>query len=223
MRLKAILPKAGEVSGALRGAGSRVWRRIRAPSGQLQGRSGREKVGSRPISRVLSRTAIHLGCASPRTSSDLPGSRAGHTLPILDGSAGFPIWSCSGWGLPCRGVLPPARCALTAPFHPCRRPLLRETGAWAVCFLWHFPWAHAPQALPGIPPCGARTFLCDPVAAAAVWPTPGGHYISRRFRRCGEMVRACPWQMLPRPSVRRPARRGRRRPGQRSPTTNDSQ
>ena len=30
-----------------------------------------------------------------------------------------PIWSCSGWGLPCRGVLPPARCALTAPFHPC--------------------------------------------------------------------------------------------------------
>ncbi|MFT5501894.1 MAG: hypothetical protein ACI88G_002034 [Woeseiaceae bacterium] len=29
-----------------------------------------------------------------------------------------PIWSCSGRGLPCRGVLPPARCALTAPFHP---------------------------------------------------------------------------------------------------------
>ncbi len=30
----------------------------------------------------------------------------------------FPIWSCSRWGLPCHGVLPPARCALTAPFHP---------------------------------------------------------------------------------------------------------
>ena len=29
-----------------------------------------------------------------------------------------PIWSCSGWGLPCRTVLPRARCALTAPFHP---------------------------------------------------------------------------------------------------------
>jgi hypothetical protein len=29
-----------------------------------------------------------------------------------------PIWSCSEWGLPCRGMLPPARCALTAPFHP---------------------------------------------------------------------------------------------------------
>ncbi len=74
-------------------------------------------------------------------------------------SACFPIWSCSGWGFPCRGRLPAARCALTAPFHPCRR--LR---AWAVCFLWHCPWARAPQALPGILSCGARTFLgaCAP-------------------------------------------------------------
>ena len=32
-------------------------------------------------------------------------------------------------------------------------------GAWAVCFLLHFPWARAPQALPGTLPCGARTFL----------------------------------------------------------------
>ena len=31
---------------------------------------------------------------------------------------GLPIWSCSEWGLPCHSVLPPARCALTAPFHP---------------------------------------------------------------------------------------------------------
>ena len=30
----------------------------------------------------------------------------------------LPIWSCSRWGLPSRSVLPPARCALTAPFHP---------------------------------------------------------------------------------------------------------
>jgi hypothetical protein len=30
----------------------------------------------------------------------------------------FPIWSCSRWGLPCHMVLPPVRCALTAPFHP---------------------------------------------------------------------------------------------------------
>src|SRR5690606_12147973 len=28
-----------------------------------------------------------------------------------------------------------------------------------VCSLLHFPWAHAPQVLPGTLPCGARTFL----------------------------------------------------------------
>jgi len=33
--------------------------------------------------------------------------------------------------------------------------------AWAVCSLLHFPWARAPQALPGTLPCGARTFLCQ--------------------------------------------------------------
>ncbi len=32
----------------------------------------------------------------------------------------FPIWPCSTWGLPSRRVLPPTRCALTAPFHPYR-------------------------------------------------------------------------------------------------------
>jgi hypothetical protein len=34
----------------------------------------------------------------------------------------FPIWPCSRRGFPCRRVLPPTRCALTAPFHPCRHP-----------------------------------------------------------------------------------------------------
>ncbi len=31
----------------------------------------------------------------------------------------------------------------------------------AVCFLWHFPWAHTLQALPGALSDGARTFLCN--------------------------------------------------------------
>ncbi len=39
----------------------------------------RGKSGSRPISRVLSRTIIHLGPMSPPASSNLPGSCAGHT------------------------------------------------------------------------------------------------------------------------------------------------
>ncbi len=35
------------------------------------------KGGSRPISRVLSRTIIHLGIASPQPSSNLPGNTCG--------------------------------------------------------------------------------------------------------------------------------------------------
>src|SRR4051794_11891003 len=34
--------------------------------------------------------------------------------------------------------LPAARCALTAPFHPCRPPPVKAGGLGGV-FLWHFP------------------------------------------------------------------------------------
>ena len=81
------------------------------------GRNAAKRGGSRPISRVLSRTTIHLGRPSPCASSDLPGSPCGPQERARR-PARFPIWSCSRWGLPCRRMLPPARCALTAPFHP---------------------------------------------------------------------------------------------------------
>ena len=66
---------------------------------------------SQPISRVLSWIIIRLGLKSLLGSSNLPGSDVGHTIRN-------PIWSCSGWSLPCNQLLPVARCALTAPFHP---------------------------------------------------------------------------------------------------------
>ena len=61
---------------------------------------------SRPISRVLSWTIIHLGQTSPLASSNLPVPNAGRAI-------WKPIWSCSEWGLPChycyqqRGALLP--------------------------------------------------------------------------------------------------------------------
>src|SRR5579885_440380 len=82
--------------------------------------------GSRPVSRVLSRAIIPLGPASPRASSGLPGSACEHRCTLVGGC--FPIWPCSRWGLPCRRVLPPARCALTAPFHPCRSAQRADLG-----------------------------------------------------------------------------------------------
>ncbi len=73
------------------------------------------KKWSRSISRVLSRTVIHLGRLSPSASSNLPGNRAGRTY----GSNPLPPYLVLlrvGFALPLS--LPIARCALTAPFHP---------------------------------------------------------------------------------------------------------
>lgn len=64
------------------------------------------------VSRVLSWATIPLDQQSLTDSSNLPDPHAGHTLRD-------PIWSCSGWSLPCHTLLPEVRCALTAPFHPC--------------------------------------------------------------------------------------------------------
>ena len=74
-------------------------------------RQGKGKGRSRPVSRVLSWTAIPLGAASPRRSSNLPGPDAGRAMRSLFGLA--PGGVCRA------GPLPDSRCALTAPFHPC--------------------------------------------------------------------------------------------------------
>ena len=39
------------------------------------------------------------------------------------------VWSCSEWGLACCALLPGARCALTAPFHPYLCRLFRRPSA----------------------------------------------------------------------------------------------
>src|SRR5660397_281511 len=53
---------------------------------------------SGPVSRILSRAAIHLGSASPQTSSGQPGGVGRAALQHL------PIRPCTGWGLPGRRV-----------------------------------------------------------------------------------------------------------------------
>ncbi len=124
------------------------------------------KKGSRPISRVLSWATIPLGCTSPCTSSGLPGNARGPRAAAC--AACFPIWPCSRRGFQCRrryrrrGALLPHLFTLAVVL----------AHAWAVYFLLHFPWARAPQALPGAVPCGARTFLCLLAKTAIAWPTP---------------------------------------------------
>jgi hypothetical protein len=84
----------------------------------------------RPVSRVLSRplagpwTAIHLGRPLPDASRDLPGRRGGNAVrrrrsPEGNRPAGRPYAVLLPVGFALPPPLPAARCALTAPFHPC--------------------------------------------------------------------------------------------------------
>jgi len=78
-----------------------------------------------------------------------------HMLPITRIGRRSPIWSCSGRGLPCRRMLPPTRCALTAPFHPYRRRERRLGGLLSVAL-------SVDSRPPGVTwrlALGARTFL----------------------------------------------------------------
>ena len=129
---------------------------------------------SRPISRVLSRTAIPLRDASPQPFSSLPGStRDSRLWPYLAADHDFPIWPCSRWGFPCRRLLPATRCALTAPFHPCRHPCGHVGGLLSVALsvgsrppgvTWHLVhWS------PDFPPRRSGLPLHD---AATVQPAP---------------------------------------------------
>jgi len=95
-------------------------------------------------------TAIPLGRASRRASRDQPGRRGGNA-PASDtervrAAAGCPYSVLLPVGFTLPPPLPAARCALTAPFHPCPRAIAR---AWAVCFLWHFPWGRPRRPLAG--------------------------------------------------------------------------
>lgn len=96
------------------------------------------------ISRVLSRTVIHLGHKSPYGSSDLPRSRMGHASASLFDLAPGRVYHAA----------PVASHAVRS--YRTISPL--PSRGWAVYFLLHFPWAYTPQALPGTLPCWSPDF-----------------------------------------------------------------
>ncbi len=107
-------------------------------------------------------------------------------------------------------ALPPARCALTAPFHPYRGKTLRTA---AVCSLWHYPWVRTRRMLsgtacprsPDFPPRQPFGF-----AGAAVQPTDAQRDGRSTLRRQGPGAKGPATWLI---SERRPARRrGRGRP-----------
>src|SRR5262245_53398876 len=117
----------------------------------------------------LRATPIPLGRRLLAGSSDLPGGlgRAALVTPP------YLALLRAGFCLP--PTLPPARCALTAPFHPYLSTHPYGASRRAVCFLCHCPSGHPARALPGALPFGVRTFLppsrLTALRRTVVWPT----------------------------------------------------
>ena len=98
-----------------------------------------------------------------------------------------------------RPLLPAARCALTAPFHPYRRrylsPKPRPRGRAepaAVYFLWHFPASHLDRPLTGILPCEARTFLPSDPTSQLHLPGLTSDSIANSDENKRSLARRCP-------------------------------
>lgn len=91
---------------------------VQATSRTGADRSRTKNRWSRPISRVLSRTTIHLGRPSPDASCDLPGDTCGPQA--AKGMPPYLVLLQRGFTVP--PPLPETRCALTTPFHPYLTP-----------------------------------------------------------------------------------------------------
>ena len=146
-----------------------------------------EKCRSGPVSRVLSRVIISLGCWSPSTSRDLPGRRlpkkhstnrgAGLRVesPELRDEGRIPVLDTQlstlnsqlappclvllpvGFALPVLSPATAVRSYRTFSPLPAQPPLPEHCEA--VCFLWHCPCPRGRWVLPTTVSCGARTFL----------------------------------------------------------------
>ena len=130
--------------------------RAKQTSNEPAGIAGFEKENRQDgfISRILSSTAAEVDHLSMRPT------RNSHSRSCIEaGRLSFPIWSCSGRGLPCGRTYVTPRWSLTPPFHP--YPGIAE----AVCFLWHFPSRGLSHpAFPRFPgtPCPSESGLSSP-------------------------------------------------------------
>ena len=104
--------------------------------------------------------AIPLGRPLPNASCDRPERRRegspGAIGSFRDACRSYLVLLPVGFSLP--PPLPAARCALTAPFHPCRPPP-RKAASSAVCFCGTFPGVAPAGRYPAPYLRGARTFL----------------------------------------------------------------
>jgi len=131
-------------------------------------------------------TAIPLGRPSPGASSNQP-ERQGQRMrprprPRARAHRSYSVLLPAGLAVP--PTLPPARCALAAPFHPypCARPCGRMDGRFAFCGA--FPGVAPAGRYPAPHPFGARTFLrLKSGGRPADWRNGHMGAVARRSRR----------------------------------------
>src|SRR5262249_41127028 len=145
---------------------------------------------------VLSGTVIHLGRVSPHGSSDLPGNDAGRTWLSCEGLFPYLVLLRAGFTVP--PLLPVTRCALTAPFHPYRRPEGRLGGLPSVALSVGsrppgVPWRLTLRSpdFPPSSPCGENSD-CPAGSGGKIsdfLDQPQREFVSRIARRAGEFRR----------------------------------
>ena len=123
--------------------------------------------------------AIHLGWLLPATSSNLPGHRCRIAPAALGNACPYMVLLRMGFTMPV--PLPVRRCALTAPFHPCRRSVAGAGGLFSVALSLGSPppgvTRHPDPVEPGLSsPRTARA------RAAAVRPSDSGRSIGSAGR-----------------------------------------
>ena len=126
-----------------------------------------KKCARRRVSRVLSRPRVRVGgdghsSGTPVAERLVRPTRAAarrparHPETFRDACRSYLVLLPVGFSLP--PPLPAARCALTAPFHPCRPPGIPETGRRCT-FCGTFPGVAPAGRYPAPHLRGARTFL----------------------------------------------------------------
>ena len=174
--------------GGIRTEGS-AKRRIRKPGKRNTPRARfssqpKEIRRSRPISRVLSRTIIHLGPPSPAASSNLPESTAGHGIAFLFGLAPGGVYHAAAC-YHLRGALLPHHFTLTS-FTPKRSgggifSVALSVGSRPPGVTWH-PALWSPDFPPrASPKAGARRLP----GRLPVTFSPTQVQIDRYARPCG--------------------------------------
>ena len=129
---------------------------------------------------------LNAGC--PASRATYPGGRSGHRSGDCSPCRPYSVLLPVGFAVP--PPLPEARCALAAPFHPCR-----GISPTAVCvFCGTFPGVTPAGRYPAPHVHGARTFLpgdLSVLAGAAVRPTDALGMVTRRLRVKGLRHRRC--------------------------------